>query len=84
MTQQEREEIFAKEILTVDDIERLFNCSQSTAYKIIREVKSKFDRLKISGIIHVQDYIEFYKLPQARYVFNKKEKTAHTHNATVC
>ena len=84
MTIQEREEIFSKEILTVDDITKLFECGLTTAYKIIREIKAKFDRLKISGIIHVQDYIDYYKLPQARYVLNKKEKTAHIPNATVC
>ena len=76
MTVQEREEMFAKDVLTISDFEKLFSCKKSTAGKIMREIKSKRDRIKVTGIIHVQDYLDFYKLPQARYVFKQKQKTA--------
>ncbi len=83
MTLQEREEMFAKDVLTVKDLEKLFCCGYSSASKIMREIKDKCDRIKISGVLHVQDYLDFYKLPQARYVFSKKEKTAQHSNAAV-
>lgn len=82
MTAQEREEMFAKDVLTTKDFEKLFCCKSTTASKIMREIKSKCDRVGVSGIIHVQDYLDFYKLPQARYVFKQKEKIAKQIAAT--
>lgn len=68
MTQEERVRIFSKEVLSVKDIKLIFDCSQDTAYKTIREIKSTSDRLGLSGCCHVQDYIEHYKLPIDRYL----------------
>ena len=76
MTQNEREAIFAKEVLTADDMCKLFGVAKPTGYQMIREIKSRCDRLHIKGVIHVQDYIDYYRLPQARFVFGgRKEKT---------
>lgn len=73
MTQREREEIFSKEVLTADDFCKLFEVAKPTGYQIIREIKAKYDRTKIKGIVHVQDYLDYYELPQARFVFNKEK-----------
>lgn len=68
MTQQERMDIFSKEIITIKDIQNLFDISYSSAAGIIRSIKAKKDRLNIAGAVHIQDYIEFYNLPMDRYI----------------
>ena len=82
MTAQEREEMFARDVLTTKDIETLLCSKSTTASKIMREIKNKCDRVGVSGIVHVQDYLDFFKLPQARYVFKQKEKIAKQIAAT--
>lgn len=77
MTQKEREEIFSKEVLTADDMCKLFEVAKPTGYQIIREIKARCDRLHIKGVVHVQDYIDYYRLPQARFVFGVKKEKAH-------
>nr|DAH66726.1 MAG TPA: excisionase [Bacteriophage sp.] len=67
MTFQEREEIFAKDYLTADDIVKLLGVCQNRAYIIIRNIKRKTDRLGIQGKIHVQDYIDYYGVDASRY-----------------
>lgn len=64
MTAEERREIFAKEILTADDIVRLYACSRHTAYEIIRNIKLRYNRLgdKFPGKVHIQDYLDCYGL----------------------
>lgn len=64
MTYAEREQIFAKEILSADDIALLFDCDKGAAYKTIRKIRAgSADRLGVEGKCHVQDYMEFFKLP---------------------
>jgi hypothetical protein len=43
-TYTQREQIFAKEYLDVNDFMRLFGISLPSAYKLIREVKRNSDR----------------------------------------
>lgn len=74
ITPQRRAEIFAKEVLTTSDIAELCCVKTTKASEIIRVVKSKNDRLDIAGVIHIQDYIDFYHLDISRYVFLKKER----------
>ena len=64
MTVEERNNIFAKEVLTVDDIQNMFECSKHTAYEIIRNIKLRHNRLKdkLPGKVHVQDYLDCYGL----------------------
>lgn len=62
-TYTQREQIFAKEYLDVNDFMRLFGISLPSAYKLIREVKRNSDRLKIQGRVHIQDYFEYFDIP---------------------
>ncbi len=71
MTLEERQEIFAKDFLTIKDIELLLGVSYSTAGDIVRTIRRKSDRLGIQGMIHVQDYIDYFKLDITRYVPGK-------------
>ena len=64
MTYAEREEIFAKEVLDVKDIQKMFECDKGAAYKLIRRIRAgSADRLGIEGKCHIQDYIDYFKLP---------------------
>lgn len=73
MTVAERQEIFAKECLTIKDIEKLFEVDYTTASKIIREIKGKLEfrgkalRLEICGKLHTQDYLDYVGATARRY-----------------
>lgn len=60
MTYAEREQIFAKEFLTVEDLMKLMDCSQSTAYQLYHRILAKSDHLCIKGKIHIADYCKFF------------------------
>lgn len=64
MTAEERREMFSKEVLTAEDIAKLFDCSRTTAYTIIRNIKLRYNRLneKMPGKVHIQDYLDCYGL----------------------
>lgn len=49
-----------KEVIRAKDLAEAWGISQDTAYKKIREIKAKSDRTKISGMVHLQDYLEVY------------------------
>lgn len=75
-TYTQREQIFAKEYLDVNDFMRLFGISLPSAYKLIREVKRNSDRLKLQGRVHIQDYFEYFDIPDtSRYVQPKEVKS---------
>lgn len=75
-TYTQRGQIFAKEYLDVNDFMRLFGISLPSAYKLIREVKRNSDRLKIQGRVHIQDYFEYFDIPDtSRYVQPKEVKS---------
>lgn len=69
MTIEQRNEIFAKESLSISDFMIMFdNISYGEAAEMIREIKRNgHDRLHKQGKIHVQDYIDYYRLDVARY-----------------
>lgn len=71
MTYEERQEIFAKDYLCINDIELLLGVSYGEAASIIRSIRAKSDRLGIQGIVHVQDYIDYFNLDITRYVPGK-------------
>jgi hypothetical protein len=74
MTMQERNEIFAKDYLTIDDVGKLQSTTYGVAARIIRNIKSELtmsDKYNKQGIrpsprgkIHVQDYLDYYRLPR--------------------
>lgn len=66
MTVLERNDIFAKEYLGIDDIAKLYGLSYNRASILIREIKSKIKigqgkslRVEMRGKIHTQDYLEW-------------------------
>ena len=67
MTYAEREEIFSKEYLTIADIQSLLGLKYQDAARTVRNIKRKTDRLSIRGKIHVQDYLDYYKISTDRY-----------------
>lgn len=72
MNNARREEIFSKELLSIDDIQELFGIGYQSAAKIIRDIKRgltmnpKFKgqglRLNIRGYVHTQDYLDYFGL----------------------
>ena len=74
MSYAEREAIFSKEYLTIKDFEVLFGLSYQMASRKIREIKFKFDRLKVEGRIHTEDYFDYYNITdKQRYVKGEQE-----------
>lgn len=71
MTYEKREQIFAKDYLTIADLQELLGLSYNTAAKLMRNIKFKYDRLHIQGKIHVQDYIDFFGLNGSTRYSNK-------------
>lgn len=67
MTYEEREAIFSKEALSITDFEKLFSVSYQEAAKMMRQIKLKYDRLKIQGRLHVEDYLKYYDIKINRY-----------------
>ena len=66
MTAVERNDIFAKEYLGIDDIAKLYGLSYNRASILIREIKRKITmgqgkslRVEMRGKIHTQDYLEW-------------------------
>lgn len=63
MTSERRKEIFAKDYLTISDLQELLGLSYQMAARKMREIKFKYDRLKIQGRCMVEDYRQYYNLP---------------------
>lgn len=91
MTIAEREEIFSKEILTADDIAKLFGCSKRTAYDVIANIKLRYNRLGktiggscFAGKVHVQDYLDCYGLDRNSPRYSGREDNAEYLKYTVC
>lgn len=67
MTIAERQEIFCKEYLSINDIMELLGMNYGDAADVIRKIRRKTDRLQVQGKIHVQDYIDYFNLDIKRY-----------------
>lgn len=76
MTYERREEIFSKDVITLDEMAELLAVSKSAACVKIKEMKFKVgDRLGLSGRIHVQDYLDFCKITSVeRYNTESEQK----------
>lgn len=76
MTYEEREAIFAKEVLDLDDVMTLFDISRNEASRLMNAIRLKVgDRLGIKGKLHVEDYLLYFDIPSAdRYSRKKKER----------
>ena len=74
LTPELRKEIFSKDYLGIRDMQMLLGCSYWDAAKVIRKIKRTTDRLTVRGKVHVQDYLDFFKLPPDRYIVTAEEK----------
>lgn len=72
---ERRAEILAQEVLDAENIQELYGCHINKAYDIIKEIKKRHDRVKISGVVHIQDYLDFFNLPPDRYVMPKRKRS---------
>ena len=69
MSYIEREQIFSKDYLTIQDLQQLLGLTYQVAARIMRQIKFKFDRLGIQGKLHTEDYFEYYNITdKQRYV----------------
>ena len=80
MTMIEREEIFAKEYLSIKDFEQLYDVNYNMASVLMRDIKTRLTlgqgkelRINISGKLHIQDYLDFVGVSADRYSINKKD-----------
>lgn len=74
MTMQERQNIFAKEYLSITDMQALFDMSYQQASKMITDIKKRLTvglkkelRLSVQGKLHVQDYLDWLGVRSDRY-----------------
>ena len=74
-----REEIFSKDVITIDELGYLLGLSYQLAAQKLREIKRVTDRTRIQGKIHIQDYFDYFKVNSKDYV-NKKEESAMPKN----
>ena len=70
MTYEQREQIFSKEAINLDDMMALLGVCRSEASIKIKQMKRQLgkDRLGTQGKIHVQDYIAWLKLEKDTYL----------------
>lgn len=79
MTYSRREEIFSKDYISIEELSEILGLCYSDSAKMIRDIKrglesqGKTIRLKTQGKVHVQDYLDYFNLPSARYGGNEKE-----------
>ncbi len=63
MTLKEREEILAKDILSVKDVADLLGVTPKKASAIMCDIKAcGGKRIEMRGKLHTQDYLDYYKL----------------------
>ena len=81
MTIEERQEIFSKECLSIDDFKKLFDMPYPSASEYMRKLKTKLTmgmgkelRMDINGKIHTLDYYEAVgaPIPANRYDLETK------------
>ena len=80
MTMLERQEIFAKEYLSIDDICKLYDLLPPHASSLMSKIKKKLTigmnqelRLDCRGKLHIQDYLDYMGIKSDRYGIYKGE-----------
>lgn len=93
MDYAKREEIFSKDVINIQDIMAVLDMSYNDAAEFIRMVKRtmiytfhKPPRESRQGRLHVQDYLEYFNIPQNsnRYKTLKNEEVNNYDNVTNC
>lgn len=63
MTNEEREAIFSKEVLTTKDVMKLYGYCQTSASAYIKRIKRVVgDRLGLAGRIYTRDYQRYIEM----------------------
>jgi len=55
----------SRQYLAVKDIAKIFNCSNGTAQRIMRQIKAHSDIAKIKGKVTTTDYEAWFNRPLA-------------------
>ena len=83
MTVQERQEIFAKEYISIADVEKLYGMTYSHASKFLTDIKRSLTigrgatlRIDIQGKLHVLDYLDWLGVTSDRYCIGAKTDIA--------
>lgn len=88
MTYEEREAIFAKEAITLQDFCQLYSLSKGAASVKMNDIKRQVgDRLGIQGRLHVEDYLAWVNLSKAtpeRYRPRINERQAVGTSGLIC
>ena len=71
MTYTEREKIFSKECLNIEDLQELFDIDYNSASVLMRDIKRKSDRLGRRGKLHIQDYFDYFGLDGSSLRYSK-------------
>lgn len=81
MTMQERQEIFAKEVLTIADFQKLYGMTQAQASKMMGDIRKKLIfgkgqelRLDMKGKLHTEDYLDWVGVRENRYSIEREEE----------
>lgn len=88
MTYSRREEIFSKDYISIADMQDLLGMGYDDAAKMIRDIKRALElgganvRLNVQGKLHVQDYLDYFNIPNAeRYKATGKEVIYASNNS---
>lgn len=80
MTYEQREQIFAKDVLTIDDISLLLQISYKQASALVCQIKRNFDfqgkpvRITAKGRLHTQDYLDYFNIGKDNLRYCKAQK----------
>lgn len=78
MTYEQRERIFSKEYISIDEFMELTGVTKGAASVMMSNIRRKYNRLGIKGKIHVQDYFDYYDLNPADYRLSIAPETLKT------
>lgn len=78
MTYEQRERIFSKEYIYIDEFMELTGVTKGAASVMMSNIRRKYNRLGIKGKIHVQDYFDYYDLNPADYRLSIAPETLKT------
>ena len=84
MTYAKLEEIFSKDVLSIEDVGVLLELPYQGAADMIRRIKRELNmseeynkqgiRLDIQGKLHVQDYLDYFKITSFERYSKPKDK----------
>lgn len=81
MTMQERGEIFAKDVLTIADMQKLFDMNYNQASELMVKIRMKLTkgmgkelRLDMKGKLHTEDYLDWVGVRENRYSIEREEE----------